>query len=219
MTVTGIQQRFAPIKRVLPKAVWQPFSAFATAAITPIRFSRKSGHWKSSIAMLAVDACGAPIPWYTYPAIDFLTQRNFAGKNILEFGGGQSTLWWSARAKSVLTIEEDLNWYNRLRTQVGSNVRLHHIPVDHVTRTFEPIGRVLDANDVRAFDIIIIDGHLRRELAALSLSYLAQGGALIMDDAEGYGFYEEIKRKTVKGSISLDLLQVFPCVAAHRLCS
>jgi hypothetical protein len=94
------------------------------------------------------------------PAIDFLTQRNFEGKHILEFGGGQSTLWWSVHAESVLTVEADLNWYDRLRTQVGSNVRLHHIPVDLVTRTIEPIGRVLDANDVHAFDIIIIDGTL-----------------------------------------------------------
>jgi hypothetical protein len=216
MTVTGIQRCFAPIKRVLPKAAWQPLRAFATAAITPIRFSRRSGHWKSSIATLAVDAYGAPIPWYTYPAIDFLTQRTFEGKHILEFGGGRSTLWWSVRAESVLTVEEDLNWYNRLRTQVGSNVRLHHIPVDHVTRTVEPIRRVLDTNDVHAFDIIIIDGHLRRELAALSFSYLAQGGALILDDAEGYGFYEEIKRQDCQ---RVDFFGFAPGVSLRRCTS
>ncbi len=110
--------------------------------------------------MLAVDANGTPIPWYTYSAIDFLAQRNFEGKKILEFGGGQSTLWWSARAASVLTIEQDAGWYDQLRSRVRSNVSIHHIPVDHATRTVEPIRRLLNANPDREFDIIIVDGHL-----------------------------------------------------------
>jgi predicted O-methyltransferase YrrM len=143
--------------------------------------------------MLACDATGAPIPWYTYPAIDFLAQRNFEEKNILEFGGGQSTLWWSSRAGSVLTIEEDATWCDQLSARVGKNVTLHYIPVDHATRTIEPIRSVLNASAIQRFDIIIVDGHLRQELAALAFSYLAEGGALILDDAEGYGFYEELK--------------------------
>ena len=57
--------------------------------------------------MRAVDKKGDPIPWYTYPAIDFLLLRDYRDKNILEFGSGQSTLWWAARAKFVLSLEED----------------------------------------------------------------------------------------------------------------
>jgi hypothetical protein len=107
MALTRLQHWFAPIKRILPEAIWLPLRAAATAVITPIRFSRVTGHWKSSLRTVAQAADGTPLPWYTYPAIDFLTQRDFSGKNVLEFGGGQSTLWWSARARSVLTIEED----------------------------------------------------------------------------------------------------------------
>jgi hypothetical protein len=176
-------------------AIWKPLRAFVTAAVTPIRFSRRTGHWKSSISMLAVDANGAPIPWYTYPAIDFLAQRNFNGKTILEFGGGQSTLWWSARADSVLTIEEDASWYDQLRGRVRKNVSLHHVPVDHATRTVEPIRLLLNRNAVQRFDIIIIDGHLREEVTDLAFSHLAEGGALIFDNAEGYGFYEAAKSR------------------------
>ena len=43
------------------------------------------------------------------------------------------------------------------------------------------------------FDVIIIDGGPRRKLVALSFQYLAPRGVIILDNAEGYGFYEEIK--------------------------
>ena len=172
--------------------------SIATGVVTPIRFSLTSGHWKSSMTMSACTATGAPIPWYTYPAIDFLTQRNFEGRTVLEFGGGQSTLWWSMRAQSVLTIEEDAAWYKRLCSRVGHNVSLHHIPVDHATRSVASVKTLLDAQPIRVFDVIIVDGHLRREVTALAFDYLAPGGAMILDNSEGYGFYEEIRDRSCR---------------------
>jgi hypothetical protein len=195
MTATLLQSCATAFKRVLPSVIWSPLRAVATGVITPIRFSHRTGHWKSSLRASACAANGAPIPWYTYPTIDFLTQRPFADKNILEFGGGQSTLWWSARARSVFTIDEDSVWVARLRSKIGSNVSLHHIPVDHDTRTILPIKRLIDARATSRFDVIIVDGHLRREITALAFEYLAPGGAIILDNAGGYGFYDEIKNR------------------------
>jgi hypothetical protein len=191
--MTKLQQRFAPLKRLLPRAVWQPLRSLGTGIITPLRFSLATGHWKSSMAMCAVTARGFPLPWYTYPAIDFLTQRNFQGCNILEIGGGQSTLWWSARARSVLTIEQDAEWCASLQSQIGKNVSLHHVPVDPERRSVAQIKSVIDNNAIRAFDVIVIDGYLRILVTALAFEYLAPHGAIILDDAERYGFYEETK--------------------------
>jgi len=169
--------------------------ALLTGVITPIRFSSATGHWKSSIAASARTSDGKPLPWYTYPAIDFLAQRDFRDCDVLEFGGGQSTLWWSAQARSVLTVEEDAAWFGNLRPRVGSNVSLHHVPVPEATRSILPIRELIDANPIRKFDVIIVDGHLRRELAAMAFDYLAPGGAIILDNAEGYGFYDEISKR------------------------
>lgn len=198
MTVTALATIFAPIKRMLPSAIWSPVRAVATGVITPFRFSEATGHWKSSLRQNACSATEAPIPWYTYPAIDFLKQRSFEKRNILEFGGGQSTLWWSAHAQSVLTIEEDAKWFAHLRQNVGNNVSVHHVPIDHATRTILPIKRLIDANPISKFDIIVIDGHLRRELLSIAFDYLAPEGAIILDDAEGYGFYDEIKARNCR---------------------
>src|SRR5262249_4029201 len=148
---------------------------------------------------MATDASGAPIPWYTYPAIDFLSQRNFEDKNVLEFGGGQSTLWWQTRARSVLTIEEDANWAERLRPQLRPNVSLLNLPVDLATRSIAPIRTLLEAHPVRAFDVIVVDGQLREETTALAFELLAQRGALILDHSESYeGIFDEIRKRNCR---------------------
>jgi hypothetical protein len=195
MTVAFWEGCVASLKRTLPTVIWSPLRALGTGVITPISFSLRTGHWKSSIQQSSVLADGTPIPWYTYPAIHFLKQRSFENKNILEFGGGQSTLWWSTRARSVLTIEENLDWFVRLNQQIGKNVSLHHVPVDHETRSVLPIKKLIDANPIPKFDIIVVDGHLRQELTALAFDYLAPKGAIILDNAEGYGFYEETRTR------------------------
>jgi len=198
MARTALQKSFAPAKRLLPRAIWSKMRALATAMIAPVRFSTTTGHWKSSLRTTALSASGSPIPWYTYPAIDFLAQRDFKNRNILEFGGGQSTLWWSARARSVLTVEENLEWVATLGSRIGSNVSLHYVPADLATRDIEPVRAVLATHPIAKFDVIVIDGHLREELISLAFGHLASGGAVLLDNAEGYGIYEALKEKNCR---------------------
>ena len=142
--------------------------------------------------MRAVSKNGEPIPWYTYPAIDFLCQRDFRDKIILEFGGGQSTLWWASRAKFVLSIEEDPDWFYRIRNQAPGNVELHNIAGD-----MDSIEKLIETRGMK-FDVIIIDGNLRGSLVGLSFRYLAPDGAVIIDNSDGYGFYEQTKNRACR---------------------
>src|SRR4051812_13882826 len=111
MTITRIQRSFSPFKTYLPKWAWQPIRALTTALCTPMLFSYQSGHFLSSLRMMAVAKNGAPLPWYSYPCIEFLKHRDYRDKVVLEFGGGQSTLWWAQRARRVVTLEGDQQWY------------------------------------------------------------------------------------------------------------
>jgi hypothetical protein len=111
----------------------------------------------------------------------------------LEFGGGQSTLWWSKHARSVLTIEEDAEWYGRLSSQIRENVTLIHIPADDRPRAIERIRRTIEDNAVHRFDVIIVDGHFREQLTSLAFEYLARDGVIIIDDSDGYQFFELTK--------------------------
>lgn len=193
MTARIWQSAATPLKRILPRAIWSPARGLATAVLTPLRFSHATGHWRSSLRASACSASGHPLPWYTYPAIDFLAQRPFRDRHVLEFGGGQSTLWWAQRAASVLTVEEDRSWFEQLQGKLGANVRLHHVPADTATRSIAEVKSVIASNDRGKFDVIVVDGHLRRELAIAALDYLSPGGAMLLDNAEGYGFYEALK--------------------------
>jgi len=181
----------------MPDFLWDPLRAAMTAVSTPLRFSTRTGHFRSSLARAACTPDGRPLPWYTYPAIDFLAQRGFEGRDVLEFGGGQSTLWWQARARSVLTVEGDRDWYQRIVGGMASNVSLHHVPVEPED-SLQQIRTLIARHSTQKFDVIIVDGHRRRELAALAFDYLAPEGALLLDNAEGYGFYEEIRGRNCR---------------------
>lgn len=186
------------VKRLFPSLYWKYIRAIGTAIVTPFRFSIKTGHWKSSLRQAACSQTGEPLPWYTYPAIEFLAQQNYANCIVLEFGGGQSTHWWSARAHSVTTIEESEAWFKNLKNKINKNVQLHYVPADICGRSIEPVKKILNKNNAIKYDIIIVDGHLRQELALLAFDYLSPGGAIILDNSEGYGMGEAIKNRNCR---------------------
>ena len=99
-------------------------------------------------------------------------------KSVLEFGAGQSTLWWAGRAKSVVSFESDTDWYKDLLGKVPANVRLG--------LTNDEASDVVSQLAEERFDVIIVDGLDRLICAKMSLPFLNEGGAVILDNSEGY---------------------------------
>ncbi len=193
MTQTNIQRAFDPCKKFLPNWMSNFVRSLFTAIGTPVRFSVKSGHFQSSFKKCAVTSKGAPIPWYTYPCTDFLRQRSYEGKSILEFGGGQSTIWWAHRAKNIVTFDGDQDWYDRIKGNMPANVDLHLVSMDSPDRCVLEVNKLLDAGNYGKFDVIIIDGLFRFQMIDIARKAMANSGAIICDDADGYGFYEGFK--------------------------
>ena len=69
-----------------------PYPLKTCLAATKI-FLVNYGFFKSVLRRASIDRRGLPIPWYTYPAIDFLVQIDFSDKTVFEYGCGNSTLW------------------------------------------------------------------------------------------------------------------------------
>jgi hypothetical protein len=115
----------------------------------------------------------------------------------------------------VLTIEDNSDWYAWLRSQIGSNITLHHLPFIGAIETITAVKKVLNEHPIRAFDVIIVDGHLRRAATGLAFSYLAPGGALLIDDSEKYG-YDEIKYRSCR---RIDFYGFAPGVILRRCTS
>lgn len=63
-----------------------------------------------------------PIPWWTYPVIDYLNQFNFNEEIIFEYGPGNGTFWFVERGcKKIISIENEKNWYEELETKKQKN--------------------------------------------------------------------------------------------------
>jgi hypothetical protein len=209
MTQTSIQKAFKPLKDYLPNWLWKPIRSVSTAILTPVLFSLRSGHFKSSFKGFAVSAKGEPIPWYTYPCIDFLRQRSYEDKRVLEFGGGQSTLWWARRARHIVTFEGDRDWYNQIKVTMPANVDLYYVSMDSADICISEVNKILDSKDYNKFDVVIIDGLYRMEMIDIAKKFIAAIGVIICDDAEGYGFYESFKDS---GLNRVDFFGYSPCV-------
>jgi hypothetical protein len=61
--------------------------------------------------------------------------------------------------------------------------------------------------DRGTFDVVVIDGLWRSELVDIALEQVAGTGAIICDNAEGYGFYEAFLKK---GMMRVDLFGYAP---------
>lgn len=193
MTSTLMHRVFAPLRRVLPPSLANGLRSTVTAFLTPIYFSYLSGHFLSSYRMAAVTRKFRPLPWYTYPCIDFVKSQDFTGRRILEFGGGQSTLFWSEHAASVVTFEGDASWFQSLKRKIAGNVDLHLVSLETPEKTCQEIRRVLEARAAGKFDVVIIDGLFRPEMIPIALEHLAPDGMLICDDSEGYDIFESLQ--------------------------
>lgn len=177
-----------------------PLRNLATAIMGPLRFSHRTGHFRSSLFRRAMGPRGQPLPWYSYPAIHFLAARDHSRRHVLEFGGGQSTLWWAQRAASVTTLEGDARWAARLRARAPGTVRVHEARMDDARTNVADVERLLLEFGRERYDVIVIDGLYRGELVDLARRHLAPDGVLVGDDSEGYGFHEAFR--------STDLMRV-----------
>jgi hypothetical protein len=186
-----------------------------TAMLTPVQFSLSTGHFRSAIASKALDARGKPLPWYTYPAIDFLSGVDFSGQSVLEFGAGQSTRWWAERAERVFSVEQDARWFKAVLKAIKSkaNVELH-LAQERVEFAATPIGR--------SFDVIVIDGGDRFLCAQSSLKMLQPGGVVVLDNSEGFwgaeGSYPIIDLFEREGFMRVDFYGFAPGVP-NRHCT
>ncbi len=163
-----------------------------TSVVTPIYFSLHSGHFLSSLRNRAMSRSGQPIPWYSYSAVDFLGHRNYEGRAILEFGAGQSTLFWAKRCGKMLALEGDPGWFKELSAKIPSHVTLKLVSLENRSRCVKEVQEKLREYGGK-FDLVIIDGLYREEMAKLSIHCVNKGGAIVVDDTEGYGFFETLR--------------------------
>lgn len=142
---------------------------------------------------LAAD--GSPIPWYTYPAIEYFNQLDVTGLRIFEFGSGHSSLYWARKGAEVWSVEHDPTWH---QTMTDRSSQLQQLLLRESADTYSQA--IADVGGI--FDIVIIDGAWRNQCAATALQHISPNGMIILDNSDWYtDVLDEFKRK---GFFSVD---------------
>jgi len=132
-----------------------------------------------------VDKNNQPIPWFTYPAIDFLAGRLNKNLKVFEFGSGNSSLFFAKRVSSITSVEHNKEWFEKIKNSLPENSVIHHVESKSSEQYLQPFIKI-----GRKFDIIIIDGIFRNECLIESINFLAGESVIILDDSERVDYAE-----------------------------
>ncbi len=146
------------------------------------------------------------VPWWTFEAADraeaFLAAR--PGCRAFEWGSGASTVWLGRRCGTVISVEHDPSWAERMRAVLPGNARLRLVePVPGLAvPSAKPGFAGLDFSDYVAsiddvagpLDLIVIDGRAREACLDRAVQRLANGGLIVLDNVDRARYREAIAR-------------------------
>jgi hypothetical protein len=158
----------------LVKLMPRPIQRLMKQVINFRILARGYGQWTTIRDWNSVDKAGNPIPWYTYPATEYLSHLDFSVFSVFEYGSGNSTLWWAERAKSIVSVEDDKHWFQKIRGLASDNI-------EYLLETEKERYVHSSCSDT---DIFIIDGKYRRECAEYIVGYTNGGVMIILDNSD-----------------------------------
>jgi hypothetical protein len=175
------------IRRIMPRTILVTIKNYRM-------LSFGFGQYKTIRLGDCIDRNNLPIPWYSYPAIEYIKQLDLLDKSIFEYGSGNSTRFWAGRCKNLVSVEDNREWYNKVQGNLPDNVE--YLFLEESQAYIKSINRYSDE-----FDIIIIDGSHRYECAVEALGKLRSDGFIILDNSEW-------KEKTSQLLREADLIEV-----------
>jgi hypothetical protein len=154
----------------------------------------RSGWLRSATAKMAVDAEGAPLPWYTYAAIAFLAPRLRSDMHVFEYGTGNSSLWYAGRVGSLSGCEHDPEWLRMVASRLPTNANVVHRPASSPAAYVNALSAT-----GRRFEIVVVDGLHRNECLDAVDANLAEHGVVVLDNADVADFRPGISRMHERG--------------------
>jgi hypothetical protein len=137
------------------------------------------GHRSSTQSDLPHGADGHFLPWFTYPAIAYLEQLELSELDVFEFGSGAGTCYFGRRARSVVSVEDKEDWWDKIAHLAPDNTNVLRRPER---------GAYVDAlkETRRLWDVIVVDGAWRRDCARAAVEHLSPTGFIILDNSDWY---------------------------------
>lgn len=177
------------IRNILPTALLNSIQTYRKQWINFKTLAKEYNQLESIKKWSCINKEGNPIPWYTYPAIEYLSNLDFSDKTVLEWGGGNSSLFWAKRCKKLVTIESNPEWFKMIKKNQAQNQDLYFKQnatpeVSHSEFAHFPL--TLDTN----FDVFILDGEDRQVCSNIALEIIRlhnnQNALIIFDNSDWY---------------------------------
>jgi hypothetical protein len=120
------------IKKIIPKPLKRKFDPFRKQYQNFKILALEYGQWRTIKNWECVDKKGEPIPWFTYPAIEYLSHLDLSEFSVFEYGSGYSTLFWLKRVKEIISVEHDKGWYEQIRKNINGIHKIKYFLLENV---------------------------------------------------------------------------------------
>ena len=168
-----------------------------------INYLLSSGWINSLIHKKPVNQYSMAIPWYTYPAIEFIEDKIKRNFNVFEYGSGQSTFWWAERVNFIHSVEHNPIWI-KPEIKMKFNIKISLCESEH-----DYAKEILKYPD-NYFDCIIIDGLKRNQCAECCFKKVKQNGFIIFDNSDDKQNNSGIMFLMSKGFKRIDFYGLIP---------
>ena len=176
-------------------------------------YLKQSGWLESAETKLALRD-GAPVPWFTYSAIAFLEKNVPDYAKVFEYGGGQSTLYWANRVKTVVGIDHDPSFVEHVNKTLPDNATFSVVEEGstlssviqkklqgkpdlldperdektyrsgQLNNLFENYALQLLAYRNNEFDVVVIDGMARVLSTWAAIKHFKRDGFIVFDNSD-----------------------------------
>jgi hypothetical protein len=166
--------KYRRLRKYVPRRVLN----LRTAYLATRNLLKTQGLYRSIASGRPQAPDGSAIPWFTYGAIAYLEQFDLSSRDVFEFGSGNSTIFWQTRTRSVVSVEDDPQWFGEIHSQIDS-ARVRHTLVIEKDEYVSSVSH-------GEYDIIVIDGSHREACVSPALAALRTGGFIVLDNADWF---------------------------------
>jgi len=138
------------------------------------------------------------IPWLPYAAADFIEKVILApSSRVFEYGSGGSTIWLAKQVGSLVSVEDDPDWYDFVRvglTEYGVLSKCEYLLRPKLEgKGFRKYIRAIDNRGL--FDVVFVDGPERGACLRRAKPKIKSGAYMILDNPDTHvppeGLFED----------------------------
>lgn len=177
-------------------------------------YLQSSGWYQSLNEQAPVNKDLKPIPWYTYPAIEFIEGILQPYFKVFEYGSGNSTIWYSKRVETIVTVENNKTWYDKLSFEISKNKNVELIYKGNLLEYPYSIQEYPNNH----FDIIVIDGRSRNLCTFICWKHLNPNGIIIFDNTDRHIYNDAVIFLLSKGFKRIDFYGLIPSLP-YKTCT